>query len=326
MTVAPLPPSLLAELNPYGRQGVQRDVSLAPHTSFRIGGPAASLLTVERLSHLVAVLDILARCQVPFLILGGGTNLLVSDAGVPDLVVLNHCRQITWPAATAVTPEVRADSGAALAGLARSAIKRRLAGLAWAASVPGTVGGAVVGNAGAHGGCIADNLQSARLWEDGRVHEVAAADLQYAYRRSRLKGLGAATGQETVVLAATFHLQVDPEGKDAALAEQYIAHRRHTQPVDKSAGSIFKNPTGDYAGRLIEALGLKGFAIGGAAVSPLHANFIVNRGDATAADVVRLINHVRTAVYDHFAVVLEPEILFVGDWSSGPQLSPLPVI
>lgn len=327
MTAAPLPTSLLAELGPYGRgEGVQCGVSLAPYTSFRIGGPAASLLTVERLSHLVAVLDILHRRQVPFLMLGGGTNVLISDAGVPDLVVLNHCHQIHWPATPATTLLVRTDSGAPLAGLARGAIKHHLAGLAWAASVPGTVGGAVVGNAGAHGGCVADNLHSASLWEDGQVQEVPSADLQYAYRCSRLKSVACTPGLGPVVLAATFHLDPDPEGKDAALADRFIAHRRLTQPVDKSAGSIFKNPPGDYAGRLIEALGLKGFAVGGAMVSPLHANFIVNRGDATAAQVVRLMNHIRSAVYEHFAVVLEPEILLVGDWSAGPRLSPLPAV
>lgn len=326
MTVAPLPDSLVAELGPYGRRGVQSGVPLSLHTSFRIGGPAASLLTVERLSHLVAVLNILHRRQVPFLMLGGGSNVLISDAGVPELVVLNHCRQVHWPAAPATPLLVRADSGASLAGLARGAIKHHLAGLAWAASVPGSVGGAVVGNAGAHGGCVADQLLSTSLWEDGQVKEVPSTDLRYAYRWSRLKGEVASPGLGPVVLTATFQLEADPEGKDAALANHFIAHRRLTQPVDKSAGSIFKNPPGDYAGRLIEALGLKGFAIGDAMVSPIHSNFIVNRGDATAAQVARLMNHIRTTVYEHFGVILEPEILFVGDWSAGPRLSPLPTV
>ncbi len=324
MTEGPLSASLLSALAPHGRQGVQKNAALAPYTSFRIGGPAAHLLVVERLSHLVAALSLLYERQMPFLMLGGGTNVLISDAGVRDLVILNHCRQVTWPAATAAVPHVHAESGVALAGLARTAIKRHLGGLAWAASIPGTVGGAVVGNAGAHGGCIADNLYSASLWEGGLVHDVPAADLEYAYRRSRLKGRVAAAGQGAVVLAATFHLKNDPAGEDAVLADRFIAHRRRTQPIDKSAGSIFQNPAGDYAGRLIEALGLKGFAIGDAAVSPLHANFIINRGQATAADVVRLMNHIRLAVYEQFAVVLEPEILFVGDWSVGPTLTPLP--
>lgn len=307
-----MPPALLAELAPFGRYGVQRGALLAPFTSFRIGGPAEALLTVQRLHHLTAALDALWRWQVPFLLLGGGSNMLVSDAGVSGLVILNQCRQIDWPAADDPTPCVRAESGAALAGLARAALKRGLGGLAWAVSIPGAVGGAVVGNAGAHNGCLADQLVGAALWENGRVQETAAGDLAFGYRRSRLKDLVARPGLGPVVLAATLRLWPDPDGTDAVRAETFIEHRRRTQPVDKSAGSIFKNPAGDYAGRLIEAAGLKGHTIGGASVSALHGNFIINQGDATAADVMRLMEHIGQTVYDRFGVHLEPEIQVVG--------------
>ena len=126
-----------------------------------------------------------------------------------------------------------------------------------------------------------------------------------------------------VILDATFQLQPDPEQTASARARRFIAHRRRTQPVDKSAGSIFKNPAGDHAGRLIEAAGLKGTRIGGASVSSQHANFIINRGDATAADVVHLINHIRRHVYQRFGIILEPEIQFIGDWCRGPDLEPI---
>lgn len=306
-------PALFAELAPFGRYGVQRQALLAPFTSFRIGGPAEALLTVQRLDHLTGALDVLWRRQVPFLLLGGGSNVLISDAGVSALVILNQCRQIAWPEQNDPAPCVRAESGAPLAGLARNAIKRGLGGLAWAASIPGAVGGAVVGNAGAHNDCLADHLLSAVLWENGRTQETAAADLDFAYRRSRLKPLAAQPGLGPVVLAATLQLWPDPGGADAILAERFIEHRRRTQPVDKSAGSIFKNPEGDYAGRLIEAAGLKGHTIGGASVSMLHGNFIVNQGDATANDVLRLIEHIRRAVLDRFGVLLEPEIQMIGN-------------
>jgi UDP-N-acetylmuramate dehydrogenase len=308
-----MPPALLAELAPFGRNGVLSQESLAPFTSFRIGGPAEALLIVRKLEHLTAALAVLWRWQTPFLLLGGASNVLISDAGVPGLTILNQCRRLTWPADNDPAPCLRAESGAPLAGLARSAIKRRLGGLAWAVSIPGAVGGAVVGNAGAHNGCLADNLQSAVLWENGRVQEVAAADLGFAYRRSRLKPLVARPGLGPVVLTATLRLWPDPDGVDASLAEGFIAHRRRTQPVDKSAGSIFKNPEGDYAGRLIEAAGLKGYAIGGASVSALHGNFIINQGGAVAADVLRLIDHIRQTVLDRFGILLEPEIQLIGN-------------
>ncbi len=319
-----VPPSLLAQLAPLSRDGVRCRVALAPLTSFRIGGPAEVLLTVTSLDDLTTALTLLREWQVPFLILGGGSNVLVSDAGVPGVVLINRCRGIRW-AVTADPPTVTAESGVLLAGLARSAIRRGLAGLTWAVHVPGTVGGAVVGNAGAHGGAIADNLYQVTLWQDGAVVAVPAADLDLGYRSSRLKAMPPAT--RPVVLTASFHLGHGDIAAEEAAAAAYTAYRRRTQPVAQSAGSIFKNPptgTAPTAGYLIEAAGLKGHRIGGAGVSTRHANFIINHGDATAADVVRLMNHVRRTVWDRFGILLEPEIQLVGDWSAGPRLEAVP--
>jgi len=321
----PLTSELLEELTPFGRYGVQIDAELAHHTSFRVGGPAAALLTINQLTHLEAALTTLHRHQIPFLLLGGGSNILISDAGIPDLVILNQCRQILWPELSTESGLVQVESGAPLAGLARSAIKKHLAGLAWAVSIPGTVGGAVVGNAGAHGGCIADNLQSIQLWESGQTSHVPTSQLRFDYRHSRLKPLVTQPSHGPVVLSATFLLQADATASETERAERFTDHRRRTQPVDKSAGSIFKNPPGDFSGRIIEAAGLKGAHVGQASVSDQHANFIINHGQATATDIVQLMDLIRRQVYEQFSVVLEPEIQFIGDWSTGPTLTDLPL-
>ena len=311
----PLASDLLAALTPFGRYGVQLDAPLAPHTSFRIGGPAAALLTISHLPHLEAALRTLHHNKTPFLLLGGGSNVLVSDAGIPNVVILNQCRQIQWPEESTEPLLVQVDAGASLAGLARAVIKRHLAGLAWAVGIPGTVGGAIVGNAGAHGGCIADSLQSVRLWEDGQITETPSSQLQFDYRCSRLKNLVTQPAPGPVVLSATFLLQPDSDGSEAQRAKTFIAHRRRTQPIDKSAGSIFKNPPGDYAGRLIEKAGLKNLRVGQVSVSAQHANFLINHGEATAAEVIQLMNLIRRRVYEQFGVTLEAEIQLIGDWS-----------
>jgi UDP-N-acetylmuramate dehydrogenase len=226
---------------------------------------------------------------------------------VRGLTILNRCRRV----------EIRADrriyveSGAPLAGLARETIQASLSGLEWAIGVPGTIGGAIVGNAGAHGGCIADHLHAIEmLHPTGERAVYPAEELGLSYRSSRLK-----TGElRGVILSATF--QMLPEAPEVLRerAEAYLAHRRKSQPVDASAGSIFRNPPGDFAGRLIEEAGLKGAREGAAQISPIHANFIVNLGGATAADVIRLIRRAQSAVYERFGVRLEPEIQMVGDW------------
>ena len=323
MPSIPLSPTLAAALATFGRHGLQTNTPLAPHTTFRIGGPAAALLTIDKLADLVGAMDLLYESRVPFLLLGGGSNVLISDAGIPGVVLLNQCRHIQWTPNAGDPHLVQVESGVALAGFARSAIKRGFAGLAWAVSVPGTVGGAVIGNAGAHGGCIADNLHSVSVWQEGVVETRPAETLAYGYRHSALKSKTSQPGFGPIVLTAAFRLHPDPTGEEAQRAATFIAHRRRTQPTAKSAGSIFKNPPHDFAGRLIEAAGLKGTTVGGASVSDRHANFIINHGDATASDVIHLINLIRCRVYEHAGVVLQPEILFLGDWSAGPTLEPL---
>ena len=314
-----LPQALQQALAPLGRYGMQENVALAPHTSFQIGGPARWLLTVQQLSDLIAALHLLHRYEVPFFLLGGGTNILISDAGIDGLVLLNQCRSILWPETD--PPIVTADSGAALAGLARASLQHQITGLAWAASIPGTVGGAVVGNAGAHGHCIADHLLYATLWRRDRIVRVTATDLQFDYRSSSLKQ--APTEAATVLLSATLQLGRHDIVAEQQRAQRFIEHRRRSQPTAKSAGSIFKNPPHEIAGRLIEAAGLKGWRQGQAAVSNKHANFIINLGGATANDVAQLIHTIRDRVSQHSGILLESEIQLVGDWPSPHPLQPL---
>jgi UDP-N-acetylmuramate dehydrogenase len=294
---------------------VRRDEPLASHTTMRIGGPADLFVTVGAVEDLVAVLALARELAVPALVLGGGSNLLVSDQGVRGLVVANGCRAVRRHEGNVLW----AESGANLAGVARQAMRWGLAGLEWCVSVPGTVGGAVVGNAGAHGGCVADNLLRATLiGPDGALTEWPAARFAYGYRNSALKRMIHSGQSQPVVLSAAFQLQEADPTEMEARAAGFLSHRRATQPVEPSAGSIFQNPPGDYAGRIIESLGLKGASQGGAAFSTVHANFIVNRGGATAVDVLTLIKRARLAAWQALGVALTPEILFVGEWPEQP--------
>jgi UDP-N-acetylmuramate--alanine ligase len=298
---------------------LRRAEPLASHTTMRIGGPADLFVAVSTVDDLIAVLARAAELAVPALVLGGGSNLLVSDRGVRGLVVANGCRGVQRHQGDVLL----AESGANLAGVARQAMRWGLAGLEWGVSVPGTVGGAVVGNAGAHGGCVADNLLRATLLDsDGALTEWPAARFAYGYRSSTLKSLLREDQTERawppVVLSAAFQLHEADPAQLEARAASFLAHRRNTQPVEPSAGSIFQNPPGDYAGRIIEALGLKGHSQGGAAFSTVHANFIVARGGASAADVAALINLARRTAWQTLGVTLTPEILFVGDWAEPP--------
>jgi UDP-N-acetylmuramate dehydrogenase len=309
---------------------VTRDEPLAKRTTFRIGGPADLFAVATTAEQLAAVADLAAQHAAQLTVLGGGSNLLISDAGIRGIVVANQTRwhgpARDWqgPAHALLRPEQWvAESGVLVAGLARATIRAGRSGLEWAVSVPGAVAGAVIGNAGAHGSDTAANLAWALVWRPGRGREVLSReDMRYVYRSSALKEqlLAGDSEAKPVVLAAGFSLPAGNAAEMTAKADEYLARRRATQPVEPSAGSIFRNPPGNFAGKLIEEAGLKGHRIGGAQFSPRHANFIVNTGDASAADVVALINLARRRVWDATALVLSPEILFLGEWATAPLL------
>lgn len=289
-----------------------RDEPLARYTAARLGGPAEWLYVARGpLDELARVAEAAWAAGLPLRVLGGGSNVLVSERGMRGLVVINHAESVEfgeWHGGR----RVAAASGTGLVALARRCQRRGLAGLEWAVSVPGTVGGAVVNNAGAHGGDIAASLRDAVVLEPDGPRLLAPADMAYAYRHSSLK---ARADRRFVVLLAQFALAADDPAAIQARMDDYSARRKQTQPPGASLGSIFKNPPGDYAGRLIEAAGLKGFQIGGAQVARLHANFFINSGGAaTASDYYALVEHVRAVVAQKTGVVLEPEIELVGDW------------
>jgi UDP-N-acetylmuramate dehydrogenase len=319
------------QLSPPAELGVElrREVRLAEFTTMKVGGPAEYFATVNTTDQLIKLVRWARSIELPYFILGGGSNILISDAGIRGLVIYNRCRTVRIDAAPLQCheapderPYLFAESGAAMAGVARTSIKAGLAGLEWAVSVPGTVGGAVLGNSGAHGGEVKDVLEDALLIdEDGAVRSLAVADFHYAYRNSVLKRKQPLqAGFKAVVLSANFRLMPGDQAEIAARADRYLAHRRQTQPTEPSLGSTFVNPSGDYAGRLIEAAGLKGAQVGGVQVSQLHANFLINPrgvGGATAHDVVTLIKQIQTTVAQQFGVQLEPEVQLVGEWESG---------
>jgi len=298
----------------YG-DSLEKRAELARYTSLRVGGPAACLLAVQDRSELEDAVRFAWEEQIPFLVLGGGSNMLISEAGVPRLVILNRAKEIVFRDQADPGPVIWAESGANLGLIARRTANRGWSGLEWAAGIPGTIGGAVVGNAGAHGADTAEQLIMAEiLHQKGQkvlVEEWTADDLDYRYRSSCLKR----RDFPAVVLSASLQMTRSTSQAVKQKMEEFAEYRQRTQPVGASAGSMFKNPSGHYAGALIDRAGLKGTRIGGAEISPKHGNFFLNRGEASAADVYALIQKARREVAEQFGVELELEITLEGDWS-----------
>ncbi|MGE5072926.1 MAG: UDP-N-acetylmuramate dehydrogenase [Anaerolineae bacterium] len=292
----------------FGAQ-VRRNVSLAPYTSARIGGPADLLVTVNSADELEMVVRMLWDAEAPYLLLGGGSNVLVSDAGLRGIAVLNRAKRVTFLEGT--SPRLRVESGVVFSNLANRCASKGLAGLEWAATVPGTIGGAVYGNAGAFGGDMAHSLISAHVLTRKGREPWPVEKLGYGYRTSILK-----RGEvRAVILAAELALQTATKEEVAVKIGEFGDRRKATQPPGASMGSMFKNPPGDAAGRLIEAAGLKGTRIGSAEVSPVHGNFFINHGKSKAADVRALVAVVQETVWEKFQVELELEVEMVGDWN-----------
>ena len=286
------------------------DVAIAPLTTLRLGGVADRLTEARTVDDLVAALETARAAGVPAGILGKGSDLVVADAGVPGLVIRNRADALEINGGM-----VRAASGAAMATLVKRCTAAGLAGIEFGISIPGSVGGAVWANAGAHGGEMKDVVVSVDAWRpaEGKITLPNAA-CAFGYRDSRFKASG------EIVLGAIIQLAGGDGAEIAARVAANQAQRRATQPLaDQNAGSVFRNPPGDHAGRLIDVAGLKGFRIGSAQVSTLHANFIVVDRGGSAADVRAVGDHVRAAVADSHGIVLEYEIEFVGDWGPGER-------
>lgn len=279
------------------------------HTTFRIGGPAECYVIPSDSEQLRRTIAICMEQEVPYLVIGNGSNLLVSDAGIRGVVirqaegvyrVLGEQNGVTL---------FRADAGMLFSSFAKAVSRDGYEGMAYATGIPGTIGGAVFMNAGAYGGELKDTLVSVEvLRRDGEIVSLPAEALALSYRHSNVESNG------YVVLTATFGLK---KCDDIAALSLYVREltekRKEKQPIEyPSAGSTFKRPEGYFAGKLIDDAGLRGFRIGDAQVSEKHCGFVVNRGNATADEVMRLISAVQRKVYEQFGVMLEPEVRFLG--------------
>jgi UDP-N-acetylmuramate dehydrogenase len=298
-----------------GRERVREHEPLAPLTTLRVGGPADLLAEVRSADEALEVVRLAREASVKVAWLGGGSNLLVADRGVRGLVVRWHGGAVSSPA----PGRVRAEAGVTINGLVRYTIGHALAGVAEWAGTPGTVGGAVHGNAHFRGRMISETIVSVRVASpDGAVVDLPEGEMEFGYDRSRLQRTG------EVALAADFRVSV---GDPTALrdeARRSLAFRKRTQPLAlPSAGCVFQNPDASVrlpaglpasAGALVDAAGLKGAACGAARVSPVHANFVVNEGGASAREVAALIDRMREAVAERFGVTLEEEIVRLGEF------------
>jgi UDP-N-acetylmuramate dehydrogenase len=288
---------------------IKSQLPLATLTSFRVGGPAEWYVAPQTLEALKASFEWAKTRRLGVMLLGAGSNLLVSDRGLPGLVIgTRHLRHTEF---NPDTGQVTAAAGEPLPRLAWQAAERGWQGLEWAVGIPGSVGGAVVMNAGAHKSCVADMLVNAQvLSPSGTLETLTPQQLGYSYRTSLLQG------SQSIVTQAVFQLQPgsNPE-LVLATTSQHLEHRRTTQPYHlPSCGSVFRNPKPYKAGWLIEQTGLKGYQIGGAQVAPRHANFILNCGGATASDIFQLINYIQQQVEQRWAVLLEPEVRILGEF------------
>ncbi|MGF9908395.1 UDP-N-acetylmuramate dehydrogenase [Brevibacillus porteri] len=294
------------ELMQAGIEKVWTDEPLANHTTWRIGGPADLLIQPKDKASLQKAFQILHRHEIPWSVIGRGSNLLVRDRGIRGAVLkvaegLSHCEFRG--------EEVCVGAGYSMIRLAVETGKMGLTGMEFAGGIPGTVGGAVYMNAGAHGSDLSRILIDAEiLFETGESKVLSNEELSFSYRTSLLQK------QKGIVLEARFQLRTGDREEIAATLAANKERRRNTQPLQMPcAGSVFRNPPNDHAGRLIEAAGLKGYQVGGAQVSEKHSNFIVNCGGATAADVLTLIDHVRSTILEKNGIDLHPEVLVVGE-------------
>jgi UDP-N-acetylmuramate dehydrogenase len=300
-----------------GADRVQAGAPLGRFTTFRIGGPADLLAEVRTAGEALAALRLAHRAAVPVTWLGGGSNVLIGDGGIRGLVVRWHLGRVE----TTAPDRVSAEGGATMNGLVRYTIGHGLAGLAAWAGTPGTVGGAIHGNAHFEGRLISESVASVEVAApDGTVRQLGAGEMEFGYDRSRLQRTG------EIALRVTFRVGSGLSPALRAEARTALAFRKRTQPLAlPSAGCVFQNPDPAAvrlppgvpcsAGALVDLAGLKGAACGGARVSTVHANFVVNEGGATARDVADLVDRMRNAVRERFGVVLEEEIVRLGEFA-----------
>jgi len=338
MPIDDSPPEMSEELHRLFGRGLRLEESLARHGTFAVGGAADAWVTVEQEEELRTLVHLAVARKWPLILVGNGTNVLYADAGARGIVARMAISNWSLEELDGQHCLLTAGAGVNLPSLVNDLAARGLGGLEWGAGVPGTIGGAVVSNAGAHGACIADTVQSVRVLlaagDQGSgglpaVRTLTFPELELAYRHSRFRAsrriefaeegppVIAARDQidpVEMIVGATFRLKRVDADELRARVKAYRKHRRDTQPVQASAGSVFKNPPGDYSARLIDEAGLKGASVGKALISTKHANFIVNPGGASAADIARLIALAQRTVLERYGIELELEVELRGDW------------
>ena len=290
-----------------GSDNVYRNEPMKKHTTFRIGGPVDYYLCPHSAKEIQKVVDICREEKIPYFILGNGSNLLVSDKGYRGAVIQ------LWKNVSDIRVDgclIEAKAGASLAKIAAQALEEGLTGMEFAAGIPGTLGGAVVMNAGAYGGEMKDILKEALVMdEEGKIFTLEKENLKLGYRTSIVKEKG------YIVLAATLELKPGNREEIRKLMEDLKQRRAEKQPLDMpSAGSTFKRPEGYFAGKLIMDAGLRGFSVGGAQISEKHCGFVVNTGEASASDILNLIREVQKRVRENSGVELETEVKFLGEF------------
>jgi UDP-N-acetylmuramate dehydrogenase len=315
MNIPAITTSQITALQSFFGEGLRTAEPMRGYSVMNVGGTADYLVTVASSSELESAVRFLWEEKIPFLLLGGGSNVLISDAGIREVVLINEAKKIEFIDQSDQKPLLWAESGASFGGLSRRTGAKGWSGLEWAAGIPGTVGGAVVNNAGAFGSNVANNLVLAEILHPSgdkiQRSEWSVDQFGYDYRTSVIK-----SGERSaVVLSATFELERSSPEQVKAKISRIAEKRQSTQPGGASLGSMFKNPPGDFSGRLIEEAGLKGARVGDVEISQEHANFFINRGEATARDIATLIALVRDTIHERFSVELELEIQFIGDWN-----------
>jgi len=305
--------------------GLKKNVSLKNYTTFKIGGPAKYFFEAKKKEDLIGAVITAKKFKLPFFILGGGSNILVSDKGYNGLVIKCQMSNVKCQNQNSKLKTIYAESGVRLSNLVQFSLEKSLAGLEWAVGIPGMVGGAILGNAGAFGRSMKDVIQKVEVFDTktGKVKIFKKKDCQFDYRNSIFKHANSATlglrprgmrmrpceYPNLIILSATLQLKKGNKKEIQEKMKEYLNYRKETQPLNlPSAGSIFKNPKGFSAGELIEGCGLKGKRIGNVKISEKHANFIVNLGGGKAKDVKKLINLAKKKIKEKFGITLEEEI------------------
>lgn len=288
-------------------ENILRNEPMNRHTTFRVGGEAECMILVQKEEELVKLIPYLREMNKDYFILGNGSNLLVGDKGYQGVVIklVQEMQEIRVSGNI-----IYAKGGALLSKVAAAAKEYSLTGMEFASGIPGTIGGAMVMNAGAYGGDMSQITESVRVMDrEGQIVELNKEAMEFAYRSSVIKK------EPLVVLGVKLRLEIGDAASISSLMEELSKKRRSKQPLEyPSAGSTFKRPEGYFAGKLIMDAGLSGFRIGDAMVSEKHCGFVVNAGHATAAEIRAVIDEVRQQVYDRFQVKLEPEIIFIGEF------------